>query len=112
MKLHSFWDELVGSGNDPDHVKDYAAALKIEHPRASFTDPLEVENVWTWSRISRSNAINQAYKKFSSVTPTEGEPVLLPPGYKTEATAVAREYAALAGYRLADAIEAITRKHP
>ena len=112
MTLHSFWDELLGSGNDPDQVKDYAAALKTEHPRASFEAELTVTNVWTWSRISRSNAINQAYNKFSSVTPTESDPVLLPSGYKTEATAAAREYAALAGYRLADAIKQLLENTP
>ena len=112
MKLHSFWDELLDSGDDPDLVKDYAAALKTEHPRASFEAELAVTNVWTWSRISRGNAINQAYKRFSSVTPTESNPVLLPPGYKTEATAAAREYAALAGYRLADAIKQLLENTP
>jgi hypothetical protein len=103
--LRSFWDELLGSERDPDRVKEYAAALRTEYPRAYFASDLDVKDLWTWSRVSRNNAIHQAYKKFSSVTPTEKEPLVLPPGYKAEATAAAREYAAFASYRLADAIE-------
>jgi hypothetical protein len=37
---------------------------------------------------------------------------VLPPGYKAEAMAAAREYAAFASYRLADAIEQLSESNP
>jgi len=111
-KLHSLWDGLLGSGDDPDNVKDSATALTSDHPRSSFTTQLSVTDAREWSKVSRKNAIDQSYKKFSSVTPTSSNPVLLPQGYKAEAKVVAREYATLAGYRLADMIKELAASNP
>ena len=105
--LHSLWDGLLGSGDDPDNMKTKAAQLVNAHSRSSMTALLAVEDATTWAKMSRSNAVAISYKKFSSVTPTQANPVLLPQGWKADAKAFTEKSAALAGYRLADMIKTL-----
>jgi len=110
QKLHSMWDGLLGSGDDPDNIKAKAAQLRTNHPPTTLAAQLAITDIRQWGRASRTNAVVQAYKKFSHLNATNGNAVLLPQGYKDGAKVKAREYAALAGYRLAEAIRQAVRE--
>jgi hypothetical protein len=105
IKLHSLWDGLLGTRNQPQiHLND-AIRITRAHPRNSLPE-LDQKKPKAWSLEGRQLAVDKAYLHGGlkgSKTPAGAPP--LPNGYTADAKLIAERQAALAGYRLADDIE-------
>lgn len=105
IKLHSFWDGLLGNSKLASAFEDVAnRATKIEHdhPQNSFPQSEVTASVHKWALESYGLAIHFAYldgKLDLAMTAKEAAP--LPDGYTKNAGDAAERQAALAGYRLA-----------
>jgi hypothetical protein len=105
IRLHSFWDGLLGTRSHPQSEVNDAIRLASEFPRKSLPE-LKRSTPRKWSLDSRSLAIEKAYlhEELKGSTSPDIAPGL-PEGYTKEAKAVAERQAALAGYRLADEVK-------
>jgi hypothetical protein len=92
-ELHAFWDDLPGTGSDPNVAESYAKKLQKSDPTLASNT-----NVSTWIKESFEDAQQDVY-----VTPIgAGDgPFTLTPAYRSSASKVAKERVALAGARLA-----------
>jgi hypothetical protein len=115
VNLHGVWDEMLGHQTSPTMINYLAASIRSDPnlsreamPQVSKTDP----QVWKEESHELGKAV--AYRNgmlvgVSSETlrrdPATPLP-LLPEGYQRDAEPVALRRAALAGYRLADALNA------
>ncbi|MEY2428597.1 MAG: hypothetical protein QOJ40_1482, partial [Verrucomicrobiota bacterium] len=109
IRLHSFWDGLLGTRSHPQSEVNEAIRLVNEYPRKSLPE-LKRGTPKKWSLDSRSLAIEKAYlhgELKGSTHPDNAPP--LPQGYTKESKAVAERQAALAGYRLADEVRKYLR---
>jgi hypothetical protein len=106
IKLHSLWDGLLGTRNQPSAQLKDAARIAKEHKRKSLTE-LNETSPQEWSLEGRGIAVEQAYLhgKLKGSKSPEHAPEL-PTGYTKAAKLVAERQAALAGYRLADELKA------
>ena len=105
IKLHSFWDGLLGTSGKPHAHVNYANQIQTEYPRKSLKELKAAKAAKDWSLESRGLAIEKAYlhgglKGSNSAEDAPG----LPEGYTKTAKSIAEKQAALAGYRLADEI--------
>ena len=93
--LHSFWDDLPGSGDTSDFLKavTYAKALAAA-PEAQAT----ITNEATWTQ--QCTALGERVVYLDPVDGSKG-PFTLTDDYKTKASGVANTQVALAGARLA-----------
>ena len=111
-KLHSLWDDLLGKSQDPVDIQKYAAVLETPaYARKTYPQLATGKTVHDW--LLESNALAQSTVYLNSTLPmTPGEGTLvtvtLPPGYLAAAHTVASRQIALAGYRLADTLNAMT----
>jgi hypothetical protein len=106
IKLHSFWDGLLGTSGKPQAHLSYAVQLQ-EHPMKSFKQIDKQKAAKDWSLEGRQLAIEKAYwhgglKQAKNLD----EAVDVPEGYTKEAKATAEKQAALATCRLATLITA------
>ena len=103
IKLHSYWDGLLGTRSYVQGQHNYALKIVREHPRTSLKQ-LKETSPKDWSLEGRSLAINWAYLngrlKNGSAVGSD---------YNQNAKAVAEQQAALAGYRLADGVRKVAR---
>ncbi len=115
-KLHSLWDDLLGASQDPAQIQQYAAALETPayarktYPQLSDKQ-LSDKTVHDWLLESNVLAKSTVYQNSTlPLAPGEGTTVIvtLPPGYLAAAHAFASRQVALAGYRLADTLNALT----
>ena len=109
IRLHSFWDQLLGTRNQARSQANYAAEIKSHHWKI-FLRELKHKTVEQWSLESRALAIDKAYlhgKLKGSTDPETAPP--LPRGYTKEAKSVAERQAVLAMYRLAGEIKTLIR---
>lgn len=114
--LHALWDGLLGYEREWDAINITARAIATEHPRTKFEADLKVTDVAQWVQEGRFLAIKHVYLdgKLEGMSRTEWEKdktQALPtptPKYLEQATPVARERAALAAYRMNDALTALT----
>lgn len=121
MKLHSFWDGLLGAvpDNTPEQfrmaltiARDRAASFRKRFKRAALGE-LATTKFTGWSRESLKQAKLVAYDSgrlegAPGIGPENRTPVdapRIPQSYPRKALAVAERRAALAGYRLADLIK-------
>ena len=105
IRLHSFWDQLLGRSSNPHTAWNEAIRLQSEQPRKSLPEISKSKTPLKWSLESRKLAIQRAYdygKLLGSIN-TENAPPL-PDEYAKTAKAAAEHQAALAGARLADEI--------
>lgn len=105
ISLHSFWDGLLGTSGKAQAHANYATMILAQFPRASLKELAKDKTAKDWSLEGRSLAIVKAYlhgELKGGATAEDAQP--LPAGYTKEAKAVAEKQAALAGYRLADAV--------
>ncbi|HEX9944135.1 MAG TPA: S1/P1 nuclease [Thermoanaerobaculia bacterium] len=116
IKLHSFWDGLLGSGRNPDPRTALREAIRLEtdHPRDELDELAEAEAPEDWSLESRATAVSDVYQRPARDDRGRVRTVLLrgsrddrrapplPAGYSKNAKEIGRERIALAGYRLAD----------
>jgi hypothetical protein len=105
IKLHSFWDGLLGTSTKPQSRLNYALEIQSEHPRKSLRELTGSKTVREWSLESRGLAIENGYLRgaLKGSTSVEDAPSL-PESYTGTAKNIAEKQAALAGYRLADEI--------
>jgi hypothetical protein len=109
IKLHSFWDGLLGTSGSPQTHVNYAARIGSAYPRKSQIE-LAKPTPKDWSLEGRTLALDKAYLRCSiEGGMSEVNPVILPPSYTTTAKTVAEKQAALAGYRLAGEIARFIR---
>lgn len=106
IKLHSFWDGLLGTSIYSSTQINYATKLISENPRTSLLELKKDKTPKEWSLESRTLAIEKAYLRgeLKGSTRPETAPAL-PKDYTKEAKAVAEKQGALAGYRLSDEIQ-------
>lgn len=106
VKLHAFWDDLLGKSEDPAAADAEAKHLEQIHPRANLSQLATNTTPTSWSIESRTAAVKYAYDDFHlPVGTTTQNAHLLPDGYSDTAKGVAEERIALAGYRLADELD-------
>lgn len=106
IKLHSFWDGLLGTSIYSSTQINYAVKLASENPRTSLPELKKQKTPKEWSLESRTLAIEKAYLRGELKGSTRPETAPgLPNGYAKAAKAVAEKQAALAGYRLCDVIQ-------
>jgi hypothetical protein len=101
--LHSAWDSSVNVlhlGKDEDELP---IEIMQEHSRARLSDELTVTDPEDWARASFNLAKKHAY----SIEENPENPPRLSTTYLNNMERVGRRQAALAGYRLADRLEAI-----
>jgi hypothetical protein len=111
IRLHSFWDGLLGtSGRAQQHMNE-AVRISTEHSRRSLRELKKHKTPKDWSLEGRTLAIEKVYLRgelHRAATADTAPP--LPDGYTIEAKTLAETQAAKAGYRLADEIKRLTRK--
>ena len=106
IRLHSFWDGLLGSTANPQTQWKYAVTLGAEFSKSSLVELAKDTDAKSWSLEGRSLAIDKGYLKGQLKGSLEADTApSLPEGYTKNAKAVAERQAALAGYRLASEIE-------
>ena len=110
IRLHSFWDQLLGRSANPHTALNEAIRLQAEQPRKSLRELSKAKTPVKWSLESRTLAIEKAYLngKLAGSSNPETAPAL-PEDYAKSAKAVAEHRAALAGCRLADEISKYLR---
>jgi len=96
--LHFFWDSALGSSADPKAAVREASLIPNPDPQLAV-----IEDEATWIQESFQLAESQAYK---NPVGTEAGPYLLTDDYKAAAKKVAQERIALAGFRLANLLNA------
>lgn len=111
-KLHSLWDDLLGASLDPADIQKYAAALETPaYARKTYPQLATGKTVHAWLLESNALAQSTVYQNSAlPMTPGEGTlvTVTLPPGYLAAAHSVANRQIALAGFRLADTLNALS----
>ena len=92
IKLHAFWDGLLGtSGKARTHL-NYAVQIQTEHPRKSLKELRRARTAKKWSLEGRSLAIEKAYLRGELKGGTSADkPPDLPEGYTKAAKVVAEE---------------------
>jgi len=61
IKLHSFWDGLLGTSGKPHADVNYAIQIQTEYPRKSLKELKAAKAAKDWSLESRGLAIEKAY---------------------------------------------------
>lgn len=106
VTLHSFWDNLVQGSDKVSSVKEKASEIRDEYPRKKL-DELKHDKFSKWVDESFDLAKTVAYRNGKlKGSRDEQHGVLLPADYLKTVEPVAQRRIALAGYRLADLIDA------
>ena len=100
--LHSLWDSSVNVTQSIDE-EGIADEIMQAHPRSSLQQDLGVTDPEKWARTSFKLAKSQAY----TIEEDPQNPPQPSMAYKKNMEKVGRKQAALAGYRLADRLQAI-----
>ena len=98
--LHSVWDDAAAPRDlSDDEIVRYAREITAEYPASTplSLDPTE------WASESFELDKTAVYT-FGLETGSKEQPLLLPPGYEQRAKRITRQRVALAGYRLAGAL--------
>ena len=105
IKLHSFWDGLLGTSARVNLQLTCAVQLQREYPRRSLSELKKHTTPKEWSLEGRQLAIEKAYLNGQlKGGADEDHAPRLPDGYAKAAKSVAERQGTLAGYRLADEI--------
>jgi hypothetical protein len=94
--LHSLWDGAAGQDTSDAYIAKYIADAIAAHP-ASHHQEKKPEK---WIDEGYKLAVTQVYT-FGNETGTREKPLPLPPGYEANASKIAQQRIAIAGYRLA-----------
>lgn len=113
--LHTFWDDLLGGYMSFKLIDAVTDKVVEEHPRASLEKELAVTKPTDWAAESFATARDVVYgggklkgvTRDASTADKGATTPDLPEGYDKAARDAAHLRAALAGYRLANAINAI-----
>ena len=114
-KLHTYWDDLLGESDSEVEIMKKAESLlaKPDLTRAKLQGDLKHATYAEWAQESVALAKATAYDNLKlkgqhlkeNEDPTKDAPTL-PPGYRANAVKVAEKQVMLAGYRLADKLNA------
>ena len=96
-ELHGFWDDLPGTGKDPNTA--VAAGKSLPAPEATLASNLDTD-VW----IAESLAAAQSDVYLNPPIGADLGPFTLSPAYRTAARNLAKQRVALAGARLANVL--------
>ncbi|MBI1841193.1 MAG: S1/P1 nuclease [Verrucomicrobia bacterium] len=108
IKLHSFWDGLLGSSGTPRTLLNGAIDLGSRFPATSFPQLDTHLTVESWTTESRSLAIHVAYNLGSLEGHDAASSALtVSAQYLAAAKDLGEKQVALAGYRLAKQIRAL-----
>ncbi len=117
--LHSFWDEVLGTGTNFEHFDAVANGIHRapQLQRAKLLELKQNTTYQSWAEESHKVAVNSAYKDGKKMLQGghanhdhDHGPLAIPDfpaNYKTQAKSVAERRVALGGYRLADKIGSI-----
>jgi hypothetical protein len=118
-KLHFIWDSLPGDFQSEDLDRYEAQGLRADpkYSREKLRDLLTVADFMAWAKESHQLAVDDVYLNGDLKTaparrgrggggPTTSPTPGLPPGYLAKAEHVAMHQVSLAGYRLADQLNA------
>jgi hypothetical protein len=97
--LHTFWDDLLGTGDTQNFMKAVAAAGTLPAPDPSLVAD---DNENDWAKESAALAQSDVY--VAPVGPGPG-PFNLDGAYTTNAQKIARQRVSLAGARLANLLK-------
>ena len=100
--LHAYWDDLLGTDQDPAAVEKLADELIREYPRAGFAEDLKKTNIRDWAEESVQISLKTVYKNLDPEITNFAD---VPVGYEADAQRAARSRVALAGYRLAEELK-------
>ena len=100
--LHAYWDDLLGTDEDPASIERLAEELIMEHPQGGFVNELAKTNIRDWAEENVQISLKTVYK---NLDPEITNFVDVPVGYDADAQTAARKLVALAGYRLADELK-------
>ncbi len=109
-RLHALWDDLLGNAQNPADIQKIAASLETPaYGRSAFPQLAAHQEVHEW--VVEGNALAQKYVYVNETLPMtatgeEKTEVTLPAGYLDTAHKIADQQIALAGYRLADTLNA------
>jgi hypothetical protein len=100
--LHAYWDDLLGTDEDPATVEKLVDCLMQEHSRSEFTEEVGKKNIRQWAEESVGICLRTVYINLDpNITRFTDRPV----GYEADSLKVARRRVTLAGYRLADELK-------
>jgi hypothetical protein len=100
--LHAYWDDLLGTDENPESIARLATEIADEYPVETFAAEFAKMRIGEWAEESVTLALNVVYRDLDANIVHFDE---LPVAYQAEARAVARRRIALAGYRLAAELE-------
>ena len=100
--LHAYWDDLLGTDQNPAAIEKLAEELVKEYPQAGFADELAKTNIRDWAEESVQISLKTVY---NNLDPEITNFVDVPVGYDADARRAARMRVALAGYRLAEELK-------
>lgn len=111
LKLHALWDEMLGknlSAAEVEQAADVIRATPALSREALHTALTDAADPVAWAKESFAIAKEAVYQdgKLVSDLPKAGTTILLPQEYLTTGEDVAKRRIALAGYRLADQLNA------
>jgi hypothetical protein len=117
IRLHAYWDDLLGRGTKYKDIKGYAEILsRADYEREKFADLLKKVDFMDWAREGADLAWKYTYLtgdlpglKIPSGKETEEmrqKAPELPKGYGVASEQLARQQIALAGHRLGDQLDA------
>lgn len=101
--LHALWDEIMGSDTSPAYVNSLATGIAADFVRHSGPQPRLSKDPKKWIEEGFALAESDVYT-FGPETGTREQPVALPSSYQSNARKVARVRIAVAGFRLAAAL--------
>jgi hypothetical protein len=101
--LHTLWDGIVGTDTSDASVNSLAAGIAADYIRDHGAHPHLSRDPKRWIDEGFQLARSEVYT-FGPEAGSREHPVALPAGYETNARRVARVRLAVAGFRLADAL--------
>jgi hypothetical protein len=101
--LHAFWDDAVGTDRSDAAVNQLAAGIAADYIQQHGAHPRLSRDPKKWIDEGFELAKSEVYT-FGVETGSSEHPVTLPNGYEINAKRVARVQVAIAGVRLADAL--------
>jgi hypothetical protein len=101
--LHAFWDDIVGTDTGDASVNRLADGITADYIQQHGAHPRLARDPKKWIDEGFQLAKSEVYT-FGTETGSREHPVGLPAGYETNARRVARAQLAVAGFRLADAL--------
>ena len=102
--LHAYWDDLLGTDQNPAAIEKLAEELVKEYPQAGFVNELAKTNIRDWAEESVQISLKTVY---NNLDPEITNFVDVPIGYDADAQTAARKRVALAGYRLVKGLRSL-----